>query len=239
MAGLESETRSLRVVESSRDWTPRYLDIVAVAFVTSVLVSNIAAEKLFSLGPATFTAGILVFPISYIFGDVLTEVYGFNRARRIIYLGLSANIFMVAILYIAIKLPPAPGWGLQAEFASVHGMVPRIVLGSVVGYVAGELVNSLVMSRLKIATMGRLLWLRTVSSTLVGQLIDTCLFVIVAFAGVLPNKVLLSASISAWIFKVLYEVVATPVTYAVVGRLKQLEGVEHFDRADPLTLVSL
>ena len=119
--------RPLRVVESVRDWSPKYLDVVAAVFVTTVLVSNLGAAKLFAVGPATFPAGILVFPLSYIFGDVLTEVYGFNRARRVVYLGLLANVFMAGVLWIAIQLPPAPGWDLQREFAAIHGLVPRIV----------------------------------------------------------------------------------------------------------------
>lgn len=239
MVAPGGESQALRVVDSGEEWTPQYLHVVAVVFVTAILVSNIAAQKLFAFGSATFTAGILVFPISYIFGDVLTEVYGFKRARRVIYLGLLANVFLVVILYIAIRLPPAPGWPLQDQFAAVHSMVPRIVLGSILGYVAGELANSLLMSRLKIATGGRLLWVRTISSTLVGQLLDTAVFVVVAFAGVLDTSILVSATVSAWLFKVVYEAVATPATYAVVAKLKRLEGVDHFDRKDRIGVIGL
>lgn len=228
---------SLRIAESADEWTPKYLDVVAVVFVTSLLVSNLAAQKLFSLGPATFSAGILVFPISYIFGDVLTEVYGFGRARRVIYMGLFANLFMAMMLWIAIQLPAAPGWNLQSEFSAIHSLVPRIVVASVLAYVAGELTNSFVMSRLKLKTEGRHLWLRTISSTVVGQFVDTVLFVIIAFGGVFESELLLAVIVSGWLFKVVYEAVATPLTYIVVGRLKCLEGIEHFDRKESVTLL--
>src|ERR1035437_5273556 len=163
----------LQIAESEREWVPKHFDIVVVIFVTTLLVSNLAATKLFQCGPAVFSAGILVFPISYIFGDVLTEVYGFNRTRRIIYMGLVANLIMSLVLYVAIKLPPAQGWTLQKEFAAIHSLVPRIVVASVLAYLAGEFTNSIIMSRLKLATEGKYLWVRIVSSTAAGQLVDT------------------------------------------------------------------
>jgi len=231
------EPGSLRIAESSSVWTPRYLYAVASIFVTTVLVSNLAATKVFALGPATFTAGILVFPISYIFGDILTEVYGFNRARRVIYLGLLANVFMAGVMWLAIYLPPASGWHLQHEFEAIYRLIPRIVIGSLAGYVAGELVNSLIMSVLKVRTKGRHLWIRTISSTLLGQFVDTVVFVVVAFAGVFAPPLLVAATISAWIFKVSYEVVATPLTYLIVWKLKRLEGIEHFDKQEKRRLL--
>lgn len=226
----------LRVTESSLEWQPKHLDVVAVVFVTSLLVSNLAAQKLFQFGPVVFTAGILVFPISYIFGDVLTEVYGFNRARRVIYAGLLANLFMAVVLWLAIHLPPASGWELQEAFSAVYSLVPRVVIGSIVGYLGGELSNSFVLSRLKVKTRGRFLWLRTISSTVVGQLVDTSLFVTVAFAGVFSTHLLIGAIVSGWVFKVVYEAVATPLTYLVVGKLKRLEGIEHFDTKERIRL---
>lgn len=237
MNNSSQNNNQLRTTESQVEWTPKYLDVIASIFVTTVLVSNLAAAKLFSLGPAIFTAGILVFPISYIFGDVLTEVYGFNRARRVIYVGFLANLFMALVLWVAIQLPPASGWNLQEEFAAVHRLIPRIVIASLVAYVAGELVNSLIMSKLKIRTGGRHLWLRTISSTIAGQFVDTAIFVLIAFGGVFGVNLLVVATISAWIFKVLYEAAATPLTYLVVRRLKCLEGIEHFDRKDRLKLI--
>lgn len=227
---MEQSRTFPQVATSQSEWMPKYLDVVAVVFVTALLTSNLAAQKLFQFGPATFTAGILVFPINYIFGDVLTEVYGFKKARRVIYMGLAANLFMALVLWIAIRLPPAAGWQLQDAFASIHSLVPRIVIGSVVAYVAGELANSRVLSRLKVITAGRHLWVRTISSTIIGQFIDTVLFAVIAFGGVLPGGLIVRAIVSAWLFKVLYEAVATPLTYAVVNRLKRIEGVDHFDK---------
>lgn len=227
----------LKIVESSGEWTPKYLDLVAVAFVTSLLVSNLAAQKLFQLGPAVFTAGILVFPISYIFGDVLTEVYGFSRARRVIYAGAIANLFMALVLWIAIKLPPAQGWTLQHEFQAVHSLVPRVVVASILAYLAGEFTNSIIMSRMKVRSQGAHFYRRAIASTMCGQLVDSFIFVIIAFVGVFPMTLLAAAILSAWIFKVVYEAVATPLTYLVVGKLKTLEGIEHFDRKERLTVL--
>lgn len=227
-----SKMHNLLVTDSPEDWQPKYLYLISIVFVTSLLVSNLAAVKLFQFGPATFTGGILVFPISYIFGDILTEVYGYARTRRIIYAGLFANIFMVITLYLAIKLPPAPGWPLQDSFAAIYSLTPRIVLASIIGYWAGEFVNSFVLSKVKVLTKGSKLWMRTISSTIIGQFFDTALFAIIAFSGVLPSSLLVAATISGWIFKVLYEAIATPITYLIVGKLKQAEGVEHFDRKE-------
>lgn len=234
---MNDRETNLKVTESAAEWTPKYLDVIAVAFVTTLLVSNLAAQKLFQLGPAVFTAGILVFPISYIFGDVLTEVYGFNRSRRIIYASGIANLLMAFTLWIAIKLPPAIGWNLQNEFAAVHSLVPRIVIASILAYLAGEFTNSFIMSRMKVMTKGARLWQRAISSTTVGQFVDTVLFVLIAFGGVFSVSLLIAAILSAWIFKVVYEVLATPLTYIIVGKLKRLEGIEHFDRKERLTLL--
>ncbi|HEX3799326.1 MAG TPA: queuosine precursor transporter [Verrucomicrobiae bacterium] len=230
------ESAKLRITESERDWVPKHYDIITISFVTTLLVSNLLATKLFQCGPAIFSAGILVFPISYIFGDVLTEVYGFNRTRRIIYMGLIANVFMSLALYVAIKLPPAPGWTMQTEFSAIYSLVPRIVIASALAYLAGELTNSAIVSRLKMMHEGRHLWLRLVCSTAAGQLVDTMLFVIIGFAGVFDNHLLVLAVISGWLFKVLYEIIAIPVTYRIVAKLKALEGVEHFDKKDRIRL---
>lgn len=225
-----NNSSNIQIADSSTKWTPKHIDIVSTIFVATLLVSNLAAVKLFRLGPATFTAGILVFPITYIFGDILTEVYGFKRARRIIYLGLFANIFMALILWVAIALPPADGWALQDQFKAVHSFIPRIIIASVMGYLAGELINSFVISKLKVATHGRHLWLRTISSTIIGQMADTIIFVTIAFAGTLPNGLIVAAIISGWLFKVIYESAATPLTYLFVNKFKRLEGIDHFDQ---------
>jgi hypothetical protein len=208
----------------------RYFTILGGIFVGVLLISNIAAQKLFVLGPFTFTAGILLFPISYIFGDVLTEVYGYARSRQIIWTGLFCNVLMAATLWAVTKLPPAPGWGLQEEFTRVLGLVPRIVFASIIGYWAGEFSNSYVMAKLKVWMEGRALWVRTVSSTVVGEGVDTIIFISIAFVGVFPTGLLLNTILSGYLFKVLYEVVATPLTYVIVGFLKRAEGVDVYDR---------
>jgi len=234
---LKESKVQLKITETSAEWNPRYHDLIAVAFVATLLVSNILSSKLFQLGPVSFTAGILVFPLSYIFGDILTEVYGFNRARRIIYSGFVANIFMAAILWVAIQLPPAQGWPLQNEFAAIHSLIPRIVLASVCGYLGGELTNSFVLSRLKVITQAKFLWIRTISSTIAGQFVDTVLFALIGFGGVFQTSLLIKIIFWGWLFKVVYEAAATPLTYLIIGRLKRLEGVEHFDRKEKLKLL--
>jgi hypothetical protein len=203
---------------------------VGILFVATLLISNIAAQKLFACGPFTFSGGILLFPVAYIFGDVLTEVYGYARARQVIWAGLFCNALMALFLWIVVQLPPADGWPLQEQFATVLGLVPRIVVASIIGYWAGEISNSFVLAKLKVWMGGRALWVRTVSSTLVGQACDTTLFVLIAFAGIFPSGLLFTAIWSGYLFKVLYEALATPFTYVVVGYLKRREGIDVYDR---------
>lgn len=213
----------------------RYFDIVAMVFVAVLLISTIAAQKLFAFGPFTLTAGILVFPLSYIFGDTLTEVYGYARARRVVWIGFACNAFLALTLVVAVALPPASGWPFQEQFATALGMVPRIVLASLLAYLVGEFANSYVLARLKVWSEGRHLWLRTIGSTVVGQALDTVVFVLVAFAGILPPSVLLATALSGYAFKVVYEILATPLTYAVVGFLKRREGIDHYDKETNFT----
>lgn len=213
----------------------RYFDVVASLFVAISLISIVAAGKLFSMGPFTFTAAIILFPIQYIAGDILTEVYGYARARRVIWLGFMANIMLSLTLGIAIILPPADGWPLQEAFAAIHKQVPRLVVASLLAYVCGEFFNSLVMAKMKLLTKGKHLWTRTIGSTVVGQGVDSVIFVVVAFWGVLPGNVLFTMIWSAYLFKVLYEIVATPMTYYVVGKLKRLEHVDYYDRDTKFT----
>jgi uncharacterized integral membrane protein (TIGR00697 family) len=198
--------------------------------VTALLASNLIAQKLFVLGPFTFTAGIVVFPLTYICGDVLTEVYGYARARRVIWMGFGANLFLAAAVAAAVALPPSPDWSGQREFAVTLQPVPRIVCASLVAYWCGEFMNSYVLARMKVATGGKRLWLRTVGSTVIGQAVDTSVFVTVALGGVLPGPVLVRTIASAYLFKVLYEAAATPLTYMVVNGLKRAEGIDVYDR---------
>lgn len=207
----------------------KYYDLVGMAFVAIVLISSVTASKLIAVGPFTFTAGIIVFPIAYIFGDCLTEVYGYARARRIVWMGFVANLFMSFIIAMAIVLPPAQGWPLQEQFAAVLGQVPRIVAASLVAYVCGEFSNSYVLAKMKIWTQGKHLWMRTIGSTIVGEGVDTTIFVLVAFWGVFPGTLLVTTIVSAYVFKVLYEILATPLTYWAVHRLKTAENVDHYD----------
>lgn len=207
----------------------KYFNIISTLFVCMLMISNIVATKLFSLGILIFTGGVLVFPITYIFGDILTEVYGYSRSRRIIWLGLFVQIFMALIFWIVGLLPPAPTWQNQAAYLAILGVVPRIVLASIVGYWAGEFANSFVLAKLKIKTQGKHLWLRTIGSTVVGEGVDTVLFVMIAFYGTVSGNILLLAIISGYLFKVLYEVIATPLTYKIVAFLKREEGIDHYD----------
>jgi uncharacterized integral membrane protein (TIGR00697 family) len=207
----------------------RYFAFVASAFVATLLISNIAAQKLIPIGAFVFTGGILLFPVTYIFGDVLTEVYGYARARQIIWAGFGANLLMAAFLALVVALPPAPGWELQEAFAAALGLVPRIVGASVVAYWIGEFANSFVLAKLKIRTKGRYLWTRTIGSTLIGQALDTVVFVLIAFGGIMPASLLVTVAWSGYLFKVAYEAAATPLTYLIVAWLKRREGVEVFD----------
>lgn len=208
----------------------RYLDLVTAAFVAVLLISNIASTKIVELPPFTFDGGTLLFPLAYIFGDVLTEVYGFRRARRVIWTGFLWIAVAAGVFALVDALPPAPGYELAESFHAILGQTPRIVAGSLLGYLAGSYANSVVLARLKVLTAGRWLWSRTIASTLVGQGIDTAVFLGVAFLGVLPGFVLWDVFASNYVFKVGVEVLLTPITYLVVGFLKRAEGVDAFDR---------
>ena len=215
----------------------RYFDFVMVAFVVILLLSNVigagkrAVIDLPFVGEWPFGAGILFFPISYVIGDILTEVYGYGRARRCIWAGFVAMLFMVFMSFVVVKLPPDAGWTGQAAYEAVFGQVPRIVLASIVAFWAGEFANSFVLAKMKIWTQGRHLWSRTIGSTIVGQGVDSLLFYPLAFYGApdWPVEAMLMVMASQFILKVSWEVLLTPVTYAVVGFLKRREGVDVFD----------
>ena len=212
----------------------RYYDFVMAAFVTILLLSNvIGAAKPAALNingeQWIFGAGILFFPLGYVIGDVLTEVYGYARARRVIWAGFGALLFMAFMSWVVVALPPAPGWEGQAAYESVFGQVWRIVFASITAFWAGEFVNSYVMARMKIWTGGKYLWTRTIGSTVAGQGIDSIIFYPLAFWGIWSNTQVISVMITNWLLKVGWEIVLTPVTYMVVGWLKQKEGVDIFD----------
>ncbi|MGQ9488575.1 MAG: queuosine precursor transporter [Armatimonadota bacterium] len=197
-----------------------------------LLLSNIVAVKpvrVLNLLYLDLDAGTLLFPISYIFGDVLVEVYGYARSRRVIWLGFGFNLFAALLFAIIVALPPSPEWQMQEAFATILGQTPRIVAGSLIAFWCGEFVNSYVMAKMKILTGGQYLWTRTIGSTLVGQAVDTVLFQTIAFAGVWETPLLLRVILWNYTAKVLYEALATPITYAVVGFLKRAEQEDYYD----------
>ena len=214
----------------------RSFDVVMAAFVSILLLSNvIGAAKVSSFGGWEFGAGILFFPLGYVIGDVLTEVYGYARARRCIWVGFSALLFMAFMSWVVVSLPPAPGWTGQAAYESVFGQVPRIVFASIVAFWAGEFVNSYVLARMKIWTRGKHLWSRTIGSTIFGQGVDSLIFYPLAFWGVWDTSQVMTVLVTNWLLKVSWEVVLTPVTYLVVNKLKQHEGVDLFDEGTDFT----
>ncbi len=200
------------------------------AFVCVLLCSNlIGASKIATLGGFSFGSGVLFFPISYIFGDVLTEVYGYAKARRVVWAGFGAMIFASLMSWVVLSLPPAEGWEHQAAFETVFAATPRIVLGSMIAFFCGEFCNSFVLAKMKIASQGRHLWLRTIGSTIVGEGVDTLIFYPIAFYGLWPNDLLVKVIISNYCIKVAWEALITPLTYVVVNALKKAENTDHFD----------
>ncbi len=210
--------------------TYKYLGTLSVFFVAVLLISNIASTKIVQFGWLTFDGGTLLFPLSYIFADILTEVYGFARSRRVIWLGFFCAFVMSGILYIVGMLPAAADWGNQSAYDAILGQAPRIVFASLIAYLCGEFINSFILAKMKIWMAGKRLWMRTIGSTLVGELVDSSLFILIAFAGVLPNSLLLTLIISNYVFKTAIEILFTPVTYAAVGYLKRTEGEDYYDR---------
>jgi len=214
----------------------KYLDILTTMFVVILLVSNLVAQKVcafgpfFGFGPYYLSGAMLLFPVTYIFGDVFTEVYGFSAARRAIWLGF----FGTALLYImgaaVVALPGAPEWKNQQAFTVVFGFIPRMLAASLIAFWAGEFANSYTMARMKLMTNGRMLWTRTVGSTIVGQGVDTVLVITLTFAGNYPPHRLAGIILASYLTKVGYEVLATPLTYLVIGWLKRSEHADAFDR---------
>lgn len=204
---------------------------IAAFFVTALVVSNIIAVKLAEVGGRVFDAGNLLFPLAYLLGDVLTEVYGFRVARRVILLGFGCNLLAVATIQLALRLPEADFWENQEAYEAILGTTWRIFAASLAAYLAGELTNSYVLSRMKVATGGRFLWSRTIGSSVVGQAVDTTLFVTIAFAG--TGAPLLDTIVTTWAIKVTWEIVATPFTYLIANGLKRAEGIDVFDVRRP------
>jgi uncharacterized integral membrane protein (TIGR00697 family) len=204
--------------------------IMMAVFVTCLITANITAVKLVSVFGFILPAAIFIFPISYITGDVLTEVYGYSRARKVIWLGFVCNFIVVLFIWIGQILPPAVFWDGQTAYERILGYTPRLLVASFLAYLVGEFANSFVLAKMKIATRGRWLWLRTIGSTLVGQGLDSAIFITIAFAGNIPGQGLLIAIITQWLAKSVYEALVTPLTYAVVNFLKRKEGMDFYDR---------
>ncbi len=209
----------------------KFLGTISVFFVSVLLISNVASTKIVDFGWFTFDGGTLLFPLSYIFGDILTEVYGYKKARGVIWLGFFSALMMSIVFIIVGKLPAAPDWGNQAAYDAILGLTPRIVLASLIAYTCGSFSNSLILAKMKLWTNGKKLWMRTIGSTVVGEFVDSTLFIMIAFLGVLPFSLLITLIISNYIFKTLVEVAFTPLTYKVVNFLKRKENEDYYDKS--------
>lgn len=207
----------------------KHLELLIHIFVVVLLVSNLVAAKITKIGPLTFSGAQALFPITYIFGDIFTEVYGYGASRRAIWIGFLASALLAVLGAFAVLLPPAPTWKNQQAYATIFGVVPRVIASSLIAYWAGEFANSYTLAKLKLLTRGKYLWTRTVGSTVVGQAVDTILVITLLFAGTQTVATMISLIVSGYLFKVVYEVLATPLTYRIVGYLKRSEGIDTFD----------
>ncbi len=218
----------------------KYYDLIMAAFVTVLLCSGvIGVQKVSKLGEFEFGTAILFFPLSYVFGDILTEVYGYARSRRVIWAGFGALIFAALMSWVVVKMPAAPDWKGQEAYEMIFGATPRIVLASLVAFWAGEFANSFTLAKMKIKTKGRRLWTRTIGSTIVGEGVDSLIFYPLAFAGVWPNLLVIKVLLTNYALKVGWEIVITPVTYKIVNFLKRAENEDYYDRDtnfNPFTL---
>jgi uncharacterized integral membrane protein (TIGR00697 family) len=218
----------------------KYYDLIMAAFVTILLCSNIiGAEKVVRVWGFSFGAGILFFPISYFFNDILTEVYGYARSRKVVWAGFAALGFASFMAWVVVTLPPAAGWVHQDAYVIVFGQTPRIVVASLLAFFSGEFVNSYVLAKMKVITSGRFLWTRTIGSTIAGEAADSLIFYPIAFYGFWPNDLLITVMLTNYVLKVTWEVVATPLTYKVVGFLKQKEHEDYYDRGTNFTPFSI
>ena len=214
--------------ESSKEFSLVFL-VIACFFVMFLLLSNIVAGKLIQVAGLVLPAAVILFPLTYLFGDLLTEVYGYKKSSLVIWVGFACNVLMALIFLAVIALPYPPFWSQQNAYATVLGMTPRLVAASLVAYWAGEFSNSAVLSVMKKLTGGRWLWTRTIGSTVIGQGVDTLIFITAAFYGLVPGGVLIQMIVAQYLWKVAYEAAATPLTYLIVGWLKRVEQVDTFD----------
>lgn len=218
----------------------KYYDLIMAAFVTVLLCSNvIGAEKVVTVGGFTFGAGILFFPISYFFNDVLTEVYGYARSRKVVWAGFVGMVFASIMALVVVALPPAQGWEHQKAYEVVFGQTYRIVLASLTAFFCGEFANSFTLAKMKILTKGNYLWTRTIGSTAVGEAVDSLIFYPIAFYGFWPTDLVLKVMVTNYLLKVIWEIAATPVTYKVVNFLKRKENEDFYDRDTNFTPFSM
>lgn len=205
--------------------------VIVALFIAVLLTSNIASTKLFGIWGTNIIidGGTILFPLAYILGDVITEVYGFRKAKLVILCGLMSMLLMSLTLYAVQLLPPAAGWGGQESYETILGVVPRIVIGSLVAYLVGEILNSYILAKMKTKAQGKHLWMRLLGSTAAGALADTVIFSLIAFYGIIPLNSLIALILSVYVIKLIVEIVALPLTYRVVRRLKKIEGSDHFD----------
>ncbi len=218
--------------------TYKWFPFITALFVTTLIISNIIAVKMVDIFGLFLPAAVILFPITYIIGDILTEVYGFARARQVIWIGFFCNFIAVVAIWVAGMLPAAPFWSTtlfntpeeaNTAYRAILGFTPRLLVASFIAYLFGEFLNAFVLAKLKIFTSGKFLWIRTIGSTIVGQGADAAVFISVAFAGILPSGAIGVAILSQWVFKVTYEALATPLTYWVVDRLKRSENIDVYD----------
>jgi uncharacterized integral membrane protein (TIGR00697 family) len=208
----------------------KYYDLLVHVFVVILLISNLVGPKICAIGPFRVSGAQLLFPITYIFGDIFTEVYGYGASRRAIWLGFYASVILTLMGLFVVWVPPAPEWHDQKAFEAVFLQLPRFIIASLVAFWAGEFTNSYVMAKMKLWTEGKHLWTRTVGSTVAGQFVDTIIVIAIAFGGRASLQTILKIIGSAYLFKVVYEVLATPITYWIVNSLKRHEGVDVYDR---------
>lgn len=215
--------------------TYKYFSVITGIFTASLLISNILDTKFFQIGATVFPAGIILFPIVYVFGDIFTEVYGYAQSRKAIWSGFFSLIFLVVFLEIARQLPSASFWQNQSAFDIIFGKIPRIVIASITAYFAGEFVNSFTIAKLKIKQKGRSMPVRFVASTIIGQAVDTSIFILIAFGGTMLIEEMMQIFLSAWIFKVLWEITALPISIPLVKWLKRVENEDYYDRGTNFT----
>jgi len=207
----------------------KYFAVITGLFVAVLITSNVASTKILDFGFFVFDGGTLLFPLAYIFGDILTEVYGYKKARKVIWTGFASAILMSLVFVVVGFLPPAQGWENQLAYTAILGVVPRIVLASLIAYFAGEFSNSFIMAKMKILSKGKQLWKRTIGSTIIGEFLDTTIFVFIAFFGTMPMEVFVMLILSNYIFKVGVEILFTPLTYKIIGFLKKVEKTDVYD----------